>query len=81
MIVDKLIYTLSVGDMDQESGPNLRAETREEGGIVTYLAGQLVARRLKPGVLVHFYVVSWESGNLFSFVMWDDLPTRNSENV
>ena len=60
-----LIYTLSVGEVDEGSGPGLQAETGEEGGIVKYLAGQLVARRMKPGMLVLLYLVSWEIGNLF----------------
>ena len=30
-----------------------------------YLAGELVARRIKPGMLVLLYLVSWELGNLF----------------
>ncbi len=35
--------TLSLGDVDEGSSLGLRAETREEGGVVKYLAGQLVA--------------------------------------
>ena len=65
MIID--ISTLSVGDVDEGSGLGLRAETGEEGGIVKHLAGQLVARRIKPGRLVLLYLVSWESGNLFVY--------------
>ena len=60
-----MIYTLNVGDMDERFGLGLRAETGEEGGIVTYLAGKLVARTMKPGMLVLLYLVSWELGNLF----------------
>ena len=29
-----------------------------------FLAGQLVARRMRPGMLVLLYLVSWELGNL-----------------
>ena len=63
MIID--ISTLSVGDVDEGSGLGLRAETGEEGGIVKYLAGELVARRMKPGIVVLLCLVSWELGNLF----------------
>ncbi len=51
--------------MDEGSGLGLRTETGEEGGIVKYLAGELVATRMKPGMLVLLYLVSWELGNLF----------------
>ncbi len=64
--------------MDKGSGLGLRAETGEEGGIVKHLAGQLVARRIKPGVLVLLYLVSWDSENLFSLVIWGDFPSKNS---
>ena len=60
-----MISTLRVGEVDEGSGLGLRAETGEEGGIVKYLAGELVARRMKPGMLVLLYLVSWELGNLF----------------
>ena len=33
------------------------------------LAGQLIARIIKPGAHAHIYLVSRESGNLFSFVI------------
>ncbi len=63
-----LIYALSVGEVDEGSGLGLQAKTGEEGGIVKCLAGQLVARRMKPGMLVLLYLVSWEIGNLFPFL-------------
>ena len=74
MIFD--IYTLCVGEVDEGSGLSLRAETGEEGGIVKYLAGELVARRMKPGMLVLLYLVSWELGNLFPLLSGVISPVR-----
>ncbi len=71
-----MLYTLSVGDADEGSGLGFEAETGEEGGIVKHLAGQPVARRIKPGMLVLLYLVSWESGNLFCIGILGDLPVR-----
>ena len=71
-----MIYTLSVGEVDEGSVLGLRAETGEEGGIVKYLAGELVARRMKPGMLVLLYLVSWELGNLFPLLSGVISPVR-----
>ncbi len=64
-----LIYTLSVGEVDEGSGLGLRAESGEEGGIVKYLAGELVARRMKPGILVPFILGLLEVKESLSFVI------------
>ncbi len=72
------IYTLCVGEVDEGSGLSLRAETGEEGGIVRYLAGGLVARRLKPGMLVPFILGLLRVRESLSFVIWGDLPSENS---
>ena len=71
-----MIDTLIVGGVDEGSGLGLRAETGEEGGIVKYLAGELVARRMKPGMLVLLYLVSWELGNLFPLLSGVISPVR-----
>ena len=44
--------------------------------IVKYLAGELVARRMKPGMLVLLYLVSWELGNLFPLLSGVISPVR-----
>ena len=71
-----MLYTLSVGDADEGSGLGFRAETGEEGGIVKYLAGELVARRMKPGMLVPFILGLLGVRESLSLVIWGDLPSE-----
>ena len=46
--------------------------------IVKYLAGELVARRMKPGMLVPFILGLLRVRESLSFVIWGGLPSENS---
>ena len=47
--------------------------------IVKGLAGELVARRMKPGMLVPFILGLLGVRESLSFVIWGDLPSENRE--